>query len=233
VGARARRGREAQARAALHPVEPRVRERNLRVGTLGRVQGAVAVAMRAAHLEHVGEVGRELDLEREPDRLLAVVRDLHVFVIGRLPQELGTEHVQRAVRDLRLVGRLQVRVHQVDGEHDVVFAHGRAEQQQRLLIDAQPERREEARALVVQTVRAAHPGAADVAVAIEHGERVALLEYARAGQRERRHRQDLVAVLDVTLDHADPCGFVHAAASRVVRLLLRRSRSITSTYTEV
>ena len=103
--------------------------------------------------------------------------------------------VQRAARTpLVVLGDVGVR--QVDREQRVVLADVELSSSGRSCRQAQQQAGQEARPLVVEPLLA-EADRLDVAVAVEDGERVAVLEHAVAARRPaRRSAEDVVAILD-------------------------------------
>ena len=86
-------------------------------------------------------------------------------------------------------------VREVDGEQGVVVLDRRAQDQRPLASELELEAREEAGVLVVEA-ELAEPHRGDVAEAIEHRERVAVLEHPRAVVDAGRAGEDVEPVLD-------------------------------------
>ncbi len=85
--------------------------------------------------------------------------------------------MKRSVRNAHLTVLHHVEVREGDGQLIVLIAHRRAEEERGTAIEIQPEARQMARAVMVQTLLAESP-ARDVAPVIEDGKGVAVLENA-------------------------------------------------------
>ena len=83
-----------------------------------------AGAARAAHLEHVAEVGGELQAQRDRHLVPAVVAQPHALVEPVLPEQARALDVDDALRRRRPADRRQRPVGEVGGEEDVVLADG-------------------------------------------------------------------------------------------------------------
>ena len=139
----------------------------------GRRRPTLAAA-HAAHLEDVGEVGAEGHHQLQAGRAEPEVADRDALVADAVPQHLGPRDMHGAVPE-RLPAQHHVRVGEVDREPRVVALGGRPQQQRPFLADAQHQARQVARALVVDPLLGEADGL-DVAVAVEQGERVLVLE---------------------------------------------------------
>jgi hypothetical protein len=89
-----------------------------------------------------------------------------------------------------------VRIRQIDGQLNVVFAHRRAEQQRSPILHQQPQPAEKPCPLVIQSLLA-QARRLNVAITVEYGERVALLEYARLLVNARGGGEDVKPVVDL------------------------------------
>ena len=128
------------------------------------------------------------------DRLEAVVRNADPLVKDPFPQELLPRDVDRAARNREPSVGSNVGVGQVHRQDRVVVAHARIEQEQTVLVQEQPEARQKARALVIET-QLSHPDRRHVAEAVENGERVAVFQYPRAVIDSRGGGEDVELVL--------------------------------------
>ena len=172
-----RRRLERQPGGALDVVEATVRQRDPIAGQGRRQQLAAALAAHAAHLEQVAEIRLEAQLEPHPAPGEGEVAHRQPRVAGAVGQEQRALHVDHALVE---VGAAEVErggVGAVGGQHDVVGAQGRRQQQRRHATDRQVQPRQIAGVLVVQPVRAARHRQ-DVAAMVEHAERVAVLQRA-------------------------------------------------------
>ncbi len=184
-------GSNAMRVAARDLVQPLVGQHHRRPVHDRRVAPAALRALGAAHLEDVRVVGRKRQRQLGLDRRHLEVRHAQPLVTGAVPQELGAEHVQRTALDADLPGaRLEIRVGQIDGEQVVLFLHRRRQQHRTPPAQTQLQPRQEPRPVVVDALLA-RPHRLHVAEAIEHRERLAVLEHARAVVGARRRRLDV------------------------------------------
>ena len=187
---------EADPRAALDAIEPFVAQGHPPPLDNRLVAGAAALALRAAHLEDVGVVGVEAERELDVDGGRREAGDAQALVAAAPPQELRAEHVQRPARQHelpRLV--LEVGRGEIDGQEIVLLLHRRRQQQRPPPADAQLQPRQEAGAVVVDALLA-QADRLDVAEAVEHRERLVVLEHARAIVGTRRRRLDVVLLVE-------------------------------------
>ena len=121
-----RRGIEAQPGLPSVAVEAGVGERRGIALDPGRVKCATALASHTPHLEQVGEIRRELEVE--PDALAAVVEvpDGKTLEAGRIPHELGSAHVHQVMAEHEPTALVDIRIGQVAGQGGVVVPEGRA-----------------------------------------------------------------------------------------------------------
>jgi hypothetical protein len=177
-----RRAVERRARAALDPVEPDVGEQHLALAVPRRTQRSPPRPARAAHLEDVGEVRAQFEREHHRNGLLAVVREPKVLVHHRTGQEAGAEEVQRVAGHAAAPFVGEIGRGHVDDEQAVVGADPRVEHQRPASVEPEPEPRQVARAGVVEALLAGAVGP-DVAEAVEHAERLFVLQHAVAAAR--------------------------------------------------
>src|SRR5262245_171696 len=97
--------------------------------------------------------------------------------------------MQRVLRQGKMLIDVDVGIGEVDREHGIVVTHVRAEQQELHAVEQKLETREKARVGMKDAVGSAGRGA-DVAVAVEHGEAVAMLQRS-ARPRRRAGRRDV------------------------------------------
>ncbi len=137
-----------------------------------------------AHLEQVHEIRIEEKADLERARLAIEIADGEAFVARAPEQEARAAQMDEIVRQLFLTSASrQVRIGEVAAQSCVVVPHRGAEQQGPHAINGEEELREMARVAVEQAMVAGKTGHG-IAMGIEHGERVVVLERAR-------HRLDL------------------------------------------
>src|SRR5262249_39230306 len=136
---------------------------------------AAPLASSPAYLEQVREIIAEADREVDDERSIAVILHSEPLIGGRLPEKCGADDVKRVLfKDDPLV-LVDIRIGQIDAEDGIVVADTRAQQQGCRSLHAQLEIREKSGIAMEQPVRAPSTGA-NVAVAVEHDEGVAVLE---------------------------------------------------------
>jgi hypothetical protein len=181
---RVRRAAPPDPRSPLDIVEADVSHHVLVARTI-REARAASLPPCAAHLENVGEVRIEPDDQRHLDRLRAVIADADHVDAEALAKDARAEQVDLAVREHQPVVAAHVDIGQVGDEHEVVIADRRAQKQRPASREQNLERREEPRSVIVEPVLAGF-GGDDVAVLVEHRERVALLQDACGADRALR-----------------------------------------------
>ncbi len=120
-------------------------------------------------------------MQQQGDRhaLQAIVEQTKILIAGRTAQKLQTEQMHGASRELGVAVQAGVHIGQVHGQESVVFSNGGAEEKGLLLIEAQREAREVA-GFGVKEAETGGTQRLDVAVAVENGEGVAVLEHTGA-----------------------------------------------------
>ena len=127
--------------------------------------------------------------------LVPVVGDADLLVTGGLPEELLDGQVQRPERDAHPVAVEQVGVGQMGDQPVVFLVNGGAEKERPLALELEDRTGQEARALVKEPLFA-QPAGHRVAVAVEDGEGLAVLEDAglclgQAGGRQQVIRSEV------------------------------------------
>ncbi len=167
-----------------------------------------------AHFEQVGEVGFEIELQRQGVRGAVVIADRQPLVHRALPQEPHAADVDQVVAQGSLAACVgQVRIAEVAVERDVVVAQRGAQQDRPRIAQRQVEVREVAGVAVVDALRTARPGDR-VAAVVEHRESIAVLQRARAPlvQRGRGGNGEPLGAFRRRLG----CRVVHAGTRRCV-----------------
>ncbi len=127
---------------------------------------------RAAHFEHVAEIGGEVQRDANGRGFLAVIGKRDAFEQPVLPQQPDALDMDRALRNVAAADTLHWQVGEVAGEQHIVLAERGAEQRCLPAADRQPEFREHARVIAEEPVA----GAADIAIGIGDGKTVTLLK---------------------------------------------------------
>ena len=148
---------------------------------------AASAARRAAHLEHVAEIGSELEAQGHGQLPAPVVGDRDAFVEPLLPEETAAFDVDHPMR--HPVGCVPA-VAEIGGEKDVVLGERSAKQRGLLARHLKTEQRQHARVVDEQPVA----DAPDIAMRIGDDKAVFVLQgelamrLARAGVVECRQR---------------------------------------------
>ena len=124
-------------------------------------------------------------------RLEPVVLDPQLLIAGPLPEKLLQRDVQRPERDPPLAVVEEVRVGEGDGELVVLVPDRRTQEKRSAPLQLQQQAGEVAGIFVVQSFLA-EPAGLDVAVVVEHGKRVPMLEHPGALVRQAGSGQDVV-----------------------------------------
>ena len=130
---------------------------------------------QAAHLEQIGKIAVEQEGQPQIHGAVAVVADRETLIGSVAQEENGANDVHRVFRQHQMVLEIGIRVCEVDGEQRAVVAHVRSQRQRLRAIEQEFQVREESRVAMKQAVRPAGRGA-DVAVAIEHDERIVVFQ---------------------------------------------------------
>src|SRR5437764_13055409 len=117
-----------------------------------------------------------------------------MFVVRALPEEVRASDVRRAVRQINLPVRGEDGIRQINGERAIVVFDSGTEQPGLLALQAKRPLRQIARPFVVDALDTLAKGL-DIAPAVKNGKSLAVLEHAYAVIRQRRGREDVVAVL--------------------------------------
>ena len=159
------------------------------VGRAKQFAGSEAAArtLFAAHLEQIGEVVVEQQGQVECRRPVAVILQTDPLIGGSAPQEDGAHDVQHVLLQDDTAIAIDVGIGEVDGQRRIVIAQVGAQQQRLHRIQHQFEAGEITGVGVEQAVRSAG-GCADIAVTVEHGECVVMLERAARSRRRPGHR---------------------------------------------
>ncbi|MND95557.1 hypothetical protein D3C80_878150 [compost metagenome] len=198
IGAQARRRfGKGQATGPQHLIQPGVAEAHPAAVHDRRMDLATRRPQGAAHLKDIGEVGAELERQRQQDVLDAVVDHPHPLEQPFVPEEAPTFQMQHPGRGRAPAHRRQGPVGRMAGEEDIVLGHAGTQPRRSRPSHGQDEVRQHPRVLIEQAVRAAF----DVAPVVRHQKGVGVLE---------RH-QGLEAVLIAVVGGCslDRIGVVH------------------------
>ena len=147
----------------------------------------------AAKLENIGEVRREVEHELEDLRAGAEAANAEPLIARAGPEKLRADNLDRVSRKLEFAAREKIGVGQIRRQQRIIVLDIGAEQERPLSVDQDAQIGEEAGVLVKEPFRAAAAGG-DVAVMVEHGECIVMLERSRPplqyGGRCRRCRKD-------------------------------------------
>jgi hypothetical protein len=176
---------EGDGRFADKSVQSFVTETHRTLGGFCLMRVAAPAARRTAHLEHVAEVGCELEAQGNGQLPAPVIGDRDAFVKPFLPQEAAALDMDHPV--WHPIERMPA-VAEIGGEKDIVLRERSAEQRRLLARHLQPEQRQDTRVVDEQPVA----DAANVAMRIGDDEAVLMLQgelamrLARAGVVECR-----------------------------------------------
>ena len=172
-------GPEMQGGGAHDLVEAGVAELHLRLAAPLDGAPAPVRAIRAPDLEQVAVIGIEGDADAQPPPPGVVVAQANPVVAGALEQELGALEGDQLAGDRGLVARIEPDVGrgEIDAERPVVVLDRRGQHHRPLVLDGEGEARKVARVLEVEALRPRIP--ADIAVAVEHGEGLAVFQGAQ------------------------------------------------------
>ena len=213
-GQRSGRRVEMKGRAALDPVEAGIGEADAAIVEPRGAHRAATRPLLAAHLEQVGEVGAERDLERNGRRQRTEAPQPETLVAGAVAQELEPAEIEAvALQPDPALGIVEVGIGEIDDQRAIVVDHDRAEQQRREAAEPELQIGEEARVLEIEAVRTAL-AAAEVALLVEDAEQIVVLEGPQRPVDERLGRLDMIAFRPGMRFRSGPFGggddFVHA-----------------------
>src|SRR5688572_21487931 len=185
-----RRRLELQHRPSRHLVEAEIAE----LGSVGtndmRRAGAAALTLHAADLEQVAKIGAEQEIDAKAAGAAIVVANAEALVADALPQEFGALEKDRVARQLAAV-QFDVGIGEVDGESRLVLVDYRAQEERPLAVQPELQMRQVAGVAIEKPLRGVLDRA-DVAVAVENGEGIAMLQIAERPLDQRRLRLDLM-----------------------------------------
>ena len=127
---------------------------------------------------------------RKRQGLLTEIAQHQHLVAAAIPQELHAREVHGVLGQHQRLALLDVGIGEIDVEHRVVGAHGRAQQQRAALLDGELQARKKPRVLVIEAQRIA-AAAGEIAVMIEQREGIAVLQCARRLVDQRIVRRDV------------------------------------------
>ena len=186
-----RRRLELQHRPPRHLVEAEISE----LGPVGtndmRRAGAAALTLHAANLEQVAKIGAEQEIDAQAAAAAIVVANAEALVADALPQEFGALEKDGVARELAASVQLDVGVGEIDGESRLVLVDDRAQEERPLAVQPELQMRQVAGVAIEKPFRGVLDRA-DVAIAVEHGEGIAVLQVAERPLDQRRLRLDLM-----------------------------------------
>lgn len=204
-----------QTGAALDPVQSAIPQNTIPVADIRQPIPSPQTA-RPAHFEDVSEVRIEQKGDGRLDGVQRVVRDANSLDRAALPEQARPGHVNLAARngDRALVHHIGVC--EVRCEDRVVIAASGAQKQRTLAAEQQFETGQKSSAVVIKTLLARF-SRHHVAVLIEHGKAVAVLEHTHRRGRALGVRDDIERFIE-------PYGFGHRSLQAAA---VSRCRSIT------
>jgi len=166
---------------AQDAVESLVAERHARARDFGRQLRAARAASLATHLEHVAEIGAEVQADRHQGVTVAVIDQLDMLIEPLMAQEAGPLEVDDALGNRTAAQRRQRPVGQVGDEEHVVAADRGRQQRWGGASEREPQLREDTGVVVEQAVAVAE----DIPIGVGNDEGVAILERVQALGRAR------------------------------------------------
>src|SRR5262249_411995 len=118
----------------------------------------------------------KLKLQGDADALQSIIQQPEILVASGFAKELQTEQMESAAREFTRSAQVGVDIGETHGKKGVVLANCGAQEQRLLMVQAESKARKVAR-LGVKQAEVGGAEMLDVAVAIEDGEGVAVLEY--------------------------------------------------------
>ena len=188
-----RRQGEFQPGLAQDAVEPLVGQHR-RVGLDVPPLPAAVFALDPAHFEDVGEIGFEQEGQVQAQLGIQIAQNPGAAIERAVPQEQRAEGVDRAARNDAVAADRDVGIGEVDGDEGVVLLHRRGQQQRPLVAKVELVVGQHAGPAMINPLLAA-ADRAGVAIAVEHRERVAVL------QRQGPHRHPWAGGQDIGVAH--------------------------------
>ena len=148
------------------------------------MQPAAPLAPGAANFEQIVEVCGEPVGDRQPQGLRTEAAHEQALEAALVPEELRPPQMHRVVRQDQLPVAIEVGVREIADEGRVVVPQRRRQEDRPAPLYEEIEMGEVARVLVIEPIDTAF-GRNDVALLVEHGERIPVLERARAPGFER------------------------------------------------
>ena len=145
----------------------------------------VARTRLPADLEQVEKIRIEAQVDGQVVLDVIEIVEGEAFVDGRFPDELGSQHVNAVLAQAAAARPVGVRVGEIDAEQGIVVLDGRAEEERPAAVQRELVARQEPGVFVEDALGCPLAGE-DVAVVVEHGEGIAVLEGAGAPLQQRR-----------------------------------------------
>ena len=160
---------------------------------------AAAFALDAPHLEDIGEIIAESQRQREVDSIRAMVHQRNSLMQGAVAQVNAARDVDEIFEKIEVSVGVDVWISQVYVIADICVVDGRMQQQRPRTFEQQLKVRKVTCIAIEQTILAAR-ASADIAVAVEHGEGVVVLQIAPRPCRriDRRNVEGCLAGGDVS-----------------------------------
>src|SRR3984957_9408799 len=149
----------------------------------------------AAKLKDISEVGREVEYKLEDLLPGAEVAKAEPLIARARPEKLRADDLYRVSRKLEFAAREKIGVGQIRCEQRIVVLDIGAEQERPLSVDQDAQIGKVAGVLVKEAFGIAAAGG-DVAVMVEHGERIVVLEGSRATLQYGSRCRDVEGVGD-------------------------------------
>ncbi len=186
---RGRRCPKLQSRRARQTVETRIIEFNAGRGAR-KADRAARFPHRSAHFEEIAEIGAKTEIDAKAPPAVGEVAKTYSLVEHALPEEFGAFDADRIARQHDRAIDVNVGIGEVDRQRDIVVLDNGAEQQRALSLDQEPPIRQVARVVEIEPFGRTAGG--DVAIFVEHGEGVAMLQNAQRALNQRGFGFDVV-----------------------------------------
>ena len=175
---------------AFEVIAPDIGQAHLRLAHVGVAGDAAAQPRHAAYLEQIGEIGGETDIDLDGALLGIEIAHRHPFIHRAAPQEPRPPQMDEVMFDRQPpILAEKVGIGEIAGQHRIIIAHRRTEQDRTQPVHSQIQMREVPGIAMIQALRAARPRNG-VAAMVEHGEAFVMFERPGPPFRQRSRRRD-------------------------------------------
>ena len=212
-----RRGIESNRRRSAPVVEPGIAQRHMTGADFSRMGLSPSRSLGSTHLEEIGEIGGEGDRQFHPARLVVEIADVQPLEAAGVPEKSRPSEVDQVMFEPGTARRAdEIGIGQIASQRSVVVAQGGAEQNRPRAIERNDQQGKMAGVAVIKAL-SGPPARRGVAVAIEYGEGIAVLQDQRAQVLDRRRGADCERLTRRRFD-----DFRLLGAGRPLRLLTVR-----------